>query len=140
MRYSSLLVTLALSGVVTSSTVQAAPKSALGAKPSTIKLSDADNRKTVTAKVGDKLEIRLISNASTGFGWVLENGAPKGLATLGTPLYLAAKTRMPGAPGVQVWHFKVMSRNLANLKLNYRRVWEKGQPPAKTWSVTVKVK
>jgi inhibitor of cysteine peptidase len=102
--------------------------------------TDKDDKKVVPVRVGDRIEIRLVSNASTGYRWDLLPKSLGGLTALGKPTYISSKTGMPGAPGTQVWSFRVSSKLPTNPTFAYSRPWEKGEAPAKTFTLNIKVK
>lgn len=45
-----------------------------------------------------------------------------------------------GAAGKEIWTFKALKKGKSTISMEYRRFWEKGAPPAKTFSLTVVVK
>ena len=47
---------------------------------------------------------------------------------------------MPGAPGHQSFKFNAISTGNDTIDLEYRRPWEKGVAPAKTFGLIVSVK
>lgn len=105
-----------------------------------ISLTDKDNGKQVTLAVGQELTLTVESNATTGFAWEVAGLNTGVLEQVGEPEYKAPSTGLVGAGGVQVFRFKAKAAGQADLKLNYRRAWEKDVPPAKTFALTVAVK
>ncbi len=84
--------------------------------------------------VGGFLDIALPSNASTGYGWELvETGAP--MLRQATPPPSAGDTPsnppMPGAGGIARWRFVAEQPGTAEVRLVYRRSWEKDVPPVR---------
>jgi inhibitor of cysteine peptidase len=53
--------------------------------------------------------------------------------------YIAPQTNLIGAPGVEEWTFKALKKGTSIISMEYRRPWETGTPPAKTFSLTVVV-
>jgi inhibitor of cysteine peptidase len=117
----------------------AAPSNAGASRPAPVTLTEKDGGKVAIVKIGTKIELRLPSNASTGYSWVLDQGDAKKLPSMGKASYEQGKAEVPGAPGIQVWHFKAAKKGVVTLKLNYLRPWEKNTPPAKTWKVTIRI-
>lgn len=107
----------------------------------TITLTDQDNGKTITLEAGQVLVIRLQSNPTTGYVWELgevDAGVLKQVSEVFTPPPQA--TDQAGAGGVDEWRFQAVGTGTTTLVLNYRRPWEQGVTPAKTFTLTVTVK
>ncbi|MGX5729609.1 protease inhibitor I42 family protein [Pseudoxanthomonas beigongshangi] len=84
--------------------------------------------------VGGFLDIALPSNASTGHGWELvETGAPVLRQTTPPPSVddHPATAPVPGAGGTARWRFVAEQAGTAEVRLVYRRAWEKDVPPAR---------
>lgn len=105
-------------------------------------LTDKDNGKQVTLAIGQELTLALESNPSTGFAWEVADLNAGLLVQVGDPEYKAPQSGAPlvGAAGTQVFHFKAKAAGQVELKLNYRRAWEKDVPPAKTYTVTLTIR
>ena len=103
-----------------------------------VTLWDSDNGRRIPVRVGATITVRLNSNPTTGYSWNLADaGAPPILQLLGTPR-LESPTGQPiGAPGTQVYRFKVVSAGQGTLRLLYQRPWEKGIQAARKWEVAV---
>ena len=89
---------------------------------------------------GQVLAIELGSNASTGYAWeIVEDGSPV-LEPAPVPASAApAVVPMPGAGGTSRWRFRAAQSGTTNLRLVYRRSWEKDVEPARTASYRVVV-
>ncbi len=84
--------------------------------------------------VGGFLDLALPANASTGYGWeLIETGAPVLRRVDPPPVAEAAPASppMPGAGGVSRWRFVAERAGTAQVRLVYRRSWEKDVPPAR---------
>lgn len=89
----------------------------------------------VAAQVGDVLVARLAANASTGFAWAWDEPAAAGmLAQAGEPAMSGVDATRVGSGATQIWRFRVVKSGNARLRLEYRRPWEHGTPPAQTVS------
>jgi inhibitor of cysteine peptidase len=98
-------------------------------------LTQADVKAVVAAQVGDVLVVRLAANASTGFAWAWDEPAAAGvLAQAGEPAMSGVDATRVGSGGTQAWRFRVVKPGDAQLRLEYRRPWEHGTPPAQTVS------
>lgn len=89
---------------------------------------------------GQLLAIELDSNASTGYTWeIVEDGSPV-LEPAPVPASAAPTVApMPGAGGTSRWRFRAAQSGTTNLRLVYRRSWEKDVEPARTASYRVVV-
>jgi inhibitor of cysteine peptidase len=107
------------------------------AKPQPTVLGEKDAGRVVEIGAGQQFTVRLPSNATTGFRWVV---ADLGTATqVGESVYEAPQAPgVVGAGGTELLTFKTGASGPSELKLEYRRPWEKAAPAEKTWSVTVK--
>lgn len=107
------------------------------AKPQPIVLGDKDAGGVIEIGAGREFTVQLPSNATTGFQWVVVDlGA---VTQIGEPVYEAQQEPgVVGAGGTETFTFKTGPSGSSDLKLEYRRPWEKGIPAEKTWSVTVK--
>lgn len=114
--------------------------SACSAAASPLAITDKDAGKPITLAVGQELTLTLESNATTGFAWEAAGLNTAILEQVGEPEYKAPSSSLVGAGGVQVFRFKAKAAGQVELKLNYRRAWEKDVPPAKTFAVTVVIK
>lgn len=89
---------------------------------------------------GQLLAIELDSNASTGYAWeIVEDGSPV-LEPAPVPARAApAVPPMTGAGGTSRWRFRAAQAGATNLRLVYRRSWEKDVEPVRTASYRVVV-
>jgi inhibitor of cysteine peptidase len=72
--------------------------------------------------------LRLKSNRTTGYGWYLKT-YDHNLLSLKSYRYIAPNAQLAGAPGVEEWHFKVLSTaniapQLSQITFSYMRPWE----------------
>jgi inhibitor of cysteine peptidase len=109
------------------------------AKPP-VMVTDSDADKPLQLSVGQTLQVRLASNPTTGYSWTVQQ-TPTELQ-LGQSVYATGSQskNMPGAGGYQAIEFAAKFAGQGELKLEYRRPWEKDIAAAKTFSVTVTVK
>lgn len=105
--------------------------------PPVVTVTAADNGKDVDLPTGDILVVRLGSNPSTGYGWAIKGEyAPLRLMKSSTKKK-PQNTHSVGSPVTQEFRLTATSAGMATLTLEYRRPWEYGVPPAKTFSVKV---
>jgi inhibitor of cysteine peptidase len=109
----------------------------LAASPKII--TEADANHLVTLQTGQEAVLKLPSNRSTGYSWLLTDSKDSVLTSLGKPTYQVSRS-LPGAGGIETWKFQATKAGNGSLKFEYRRPWEKKVAPAKTvfFYVTVK--
>jgi inhibitor of cysteine peptidase len=111
---------------------------AAGCGTSTDTLDEGDSGSTVSLGVGDRIEVTLPSNQTTGYQWVVTDLGP--LTQVGESEYDApSSTGVVGAGGTEKFTFEAKKTGSGTLTLEYRRAWEKDVPAEEAWSVTVEV-
>lgn len=108
-----------------------------GSDPVTINEQDAG--KTIELKTGETLIVALDGNITTGYNWVSAHIEPAVLKQVGEA-EVTPESDQIGAPGKINLKFKAVEKGQATLHLDYKRPWEKGVTPEKTFEVTVVVK
>jgi C1A family cysteine protease/predicted secreted protein len=106
-------------------------------EPGEIRLGAEDEGGQVELKEGQVLAVSLEGNPSTGYTWELEGAEGKVLRQKGE-VEFEPESRLLGAPGKQILRFEALREGQTDLRLVYRRPWEKGVGPAKTFSLRVK--
>ena len=98
-------------------------------------------QKEVEIAKGEKLVVRLISNATTGFSWD-ENAqiADVGIIQQLNHEFISAETDLPGAPGAEQWTFQAENAGTTTVHLEYSRPWEGGEKDVWTFDLTITVK
>jgi predicted secreted protein len=104
-----------------------------------LRLTDADNKKTVKVAVGKSFDIALKGNPTTGYQWQVAKIEGDGILQKGKSEYLVDKhpDRMVGVGGTFVFHFNVTRAVKTTVQLVYVRPWEKDVAPEKTFELTV---
>jgi inhibitor of cysteine peptidase len=104
-------------------------------------LTEADNGKSVTVKVGDLVAISLKGNPTTGYSWRTAKLDGKSIEQSGDPKYTvdAHQPGMVGVGGMFVFIFKATKPGKTEVNLEYVRPWEKNKKPAKTFTATIEV-
>jgi inhibitor of cysteine peptidase len=105
----------------------------------TLNLDLHSSGQTVTVTPGDRLEIRLEENPTTGFRWCVE-GDKTGVLNLEHDAFIHPVSRISGAGGTRKFIFIVAKQGHAMLRVSYRRSWEKRKPPQATFELTVTAK
>jgi len=86
---------------------------------------------TIEVTVGQDFVLSLESNPTTGYSWELTGPLPAWLELIGSE-YIPTPTDPPmvGSGGVEEWTFRANDAGTATITFEYRRPWEKDQPPA----------
>ncbi|MEA2015300.1 MAG: protease inhibitor I42 family protein [Actinomycetota bacterium] len=103
-------------------------------------LTEKNNGDSINMKVNDTVEIKLVSNPATGYGWVLDESVDSSIVSIGGPEFIESEKEdnMVGAGGHEVFVIKVVSKGKASIILNYERPWEE-EEPVDTFEVNVTV-
>lgn len=107
--------------------------------PGEVTLSEADSGRLIELQESDVVVLRLESNPSTGYRWEVQETDQNILLQVGAFEFESEPNRF-GAPGTQVLRFVGVSEGRTPLKLVYRRPWEEGVEPLKTYSIQVQSK
>jgi inhibitor of cysteine peptidase len=108
-------------------------------KIGTVRVDAAADGTTIRVAKGSTLEVALDSNPTTGFDWQLAGAVPSQVTTVGSTLEATATGDSVGAGGIRVFTYTAATAGTGTLRLEYVRPWEKGVPPAKTFTLTVVV-
>ena len=102
------------------------------------RLTARDGGTSVALKVGDRFEVALPGNPTTGFTWEIAQGAGRVVKQDGAPEFHPDRS-LVGSGGTVTFHLVAAVKGTTVLRLVYHRKWEKDVPPAKTFEVTVTV-
>lgn len=86
------------------------------------------NKPIVVTKSSPKVIIKLKSNPTTGYSWFLKDYDPR-LLVLVKHSFQAPTQKMPGAPGVEIWNFRLnppafFGPHLLEIGFVYARPWD----------------
>ena len=103
-------------------------------------LTVADNGKTITAGIGQRITVRLAGNITTGYSWSVTSLTGTAVRQEGKIRYTAspAPKGMVGSGGFSLATFKAFRNGRAVLTMGYKRPWEK-KKPVRTFTVTIDV-
>jgi inhibitor of cysteine peptidase len=113
---------------------------AIAGAGNTVRVTDADNGRTLTLASGDALVVSLASTLGTGFGWKVGHVDAKVLRQTGPSELVHPPNPMLGAPATQVFRFVATGGGSTRLELDYVRPWERGVPPARTFHLGLTVR
>ena len=111
---------------------------AMGATPDPLTVTQADAGKSVSLAIGQRLSVHLSEQAGTGYSWITASDSTPLLKFEGSSVTSTAT--MPGAAEIQAMVYSAVAAGKGTLKIEYRRSWEKDQPPAETFSIAVTIK
>jgi len=109
------------------------------ASASMVFVSQDDNGREFTLDRGDALEISLPATSGTGYTWQAEPVAGGFVRQVGEPAF-TLDNAMPGASGLQIFHFGIDASGTGTLEIRYLRPWEKGTKPAKVFKIMLIVR
>jgi inhibitor of cysteine peptidase len=110
-------------------------------KDPAVVVTDKDAGGKVTVKKGGTLLVKLSGQPSTGFSWAVAANKAGVLKPEGKPTTEKVKGKPKiGGPVLQVFKFSAAGEGESKLELEYKRPFEKGKKPAKTFTVTVTVR
>jgi len=133
----ALLSLLAIVG--TAGTACGATTSPTQPPPRPIVVQQRQNGHVVQLQESQCLVIMLPSNPSTGYSWQLVAVNRTVLQQEGASTYVPNPNprRWVGVGGDEVFRFRVIGEGNSQLRMAYRRPWERSQPPAETFSLRV---
>ncbi len=98
-------------------------------------LTEKENSSCIKLSLNDKFNVVLDANATTGYQWEIVK-YNKSVIELVHSDYKVDSSLM-GAPGKQIYTFKVLSKGVTKLKIIYHRSWEKDVKPAKIFELKI---
>jgi len=104
----------------------------------TITLDKKANASIIEFREGDKLDVMLQGNPSTGYSWTIDSLDSTILEESAEPEF-KPDNDLVGAGGEFTFHFEALKSGETTLKLIYHRSWEKDKEPLDTFEITVVV-
>jgi inhibitor of cysteine peptidase len=102
-----------------------------------ITVDQSSNNTSVSLVVGERLDIALEENPTTGFRWQLKtDGAP---ACVSRDSTFEVSAPGVGRGGIRRWRFEAVQAGSATIELVYRRSFEQDTPPARVFRIAVNV-
>jgi len=93
----------------------------------------------IESKVGKNVQVRLVSNPTTGYSWKIDSVSPKDVVRLIGSRYEPSEKKLTGSGGVEVWTFRAVKKGVAQVRFIYQRPWEKEIPPIEARAIKIKV-
>lgn len=110
----------------------------LGGVPST-NLDESANGQTVTVASGSDLIVSLPGNPTTGYGWEVTVANPE-IVSRSQPVAYMPSATLIGSGGTYTFQYRATKQGSTDLAFVYRRPWETGTAPLKTYRITVIVR
>jgi predicted secreted protein len=113
------------------------------AEKAIITVTENKNGQEISLGMGDTLEVRLVSQPGTGYGWQVADPLPGMLRLVEKGLDLGGSGQAPSAPGAlatAVFRFVPVGAGTGDLRLVYVRPWEKESAPKKAYTLHVRVR
>jgi inhibitor of cysteine peptidase len=115
-----------------------------GSTAETLRVDGPVSGRAVALAMGQRLEVRLPSNPSTGYSWSFVETPSQVLKLEGPSTYQAnwrtEAVGMVGVGGTEVWTFMAEGAGTQDLCFEYRRLWEVNTVPAEVSSYAVTVR
>ncbi|MBF8781446.1 protease inhibitor I42 family protein [Pseudomonas fulva] len=90
---------------------------------------------------GQHLTLRLPSNPSTGYRWLLQQPAANILRSLGPEVHEdATDDEMVGGAGRSIWRFQAQAPGASHLILVYQQPWAPEVSPERTFDCAIRVR
>ncbi|HEV2249433.1 MAG TPA: protease inhibitor I42 family protein [Candidatus Limnocylindria bacterium] len=110
------------------------------ASTAVLTFSAGDGGRSVEARIGQRFDVSLAENGSTGYRWeIVADGAPTLALTGDETRASAAPPGLVGAPVTRVFHFRASATGDAKIALVDRRPFGT-YPPTATFALTVVVR
>lgn len=103
-------------------------------RAATLSVGEGDDRRRLSAKVGDTIEISLSENASTGFVWEVDRADKLSLIDKTSR---KADRPMPGAAGTAIFRFAFTAAGSGALALKLWQPWVGEKSIVQRWAVTI---
>jgi inhibitor of cysteine peptidase len=106
--------------------------------PASVQVREQDAGRTVELRRGGRLDILLDGNPTTGYAWEQVDGDSAVIAPAGEPTFTPASSAL-GSGGTLTMPYIALAAGRTRLQLAYRRRFETGVPPLKTFAIEVVV-
>ncbi|MGM0367836.1 MAG: protease inhibitor I42 family protein [Actinomycetota bacterium] len=109
-------------------------------KPEEKVLTEKNNGESLNLEINDIVKIKLESNPSTGYSWVMSDKVDSTVISVTNTEYIESEESEEklGAGGYEIFTLKSISKGKTPVILNYERSWEQAKPE-KIFKVTISV-
>jgi inhibitor of cysteine peptidase len=105
-------------------------------RPKNVKVNEENNGDIVYLNIGDKLEVVLEGNPTTGYQWIMFSDVSPYLRQMGEPVYEPTGEEI-GSGGKTTFALEAIGSGQTRLKVVYSQPFDKETPPIKTFELTV---
>jgi len=91
-------------------------------------------------KLGQQFNLKLESNATTGYQWQLAQPLAAGKVKQIDHKYITLKNGKIGTGGHEVWTFKALGQGKTEIMFKYIRPWEKDVPPVELRTFLIEIR
>lgn len=98
-----------------------------------------DRGRTIDARPGDVIVIRIEENLTTGYGWEIES-REGGVLALKESSYVESTDVVMGRGGMRLLRFVALAQGSQEIRLQLRRPWEPPDKAIEQFSVTIRVR
>ena len=118
------------------------PQTPSAALKASIEILETDDGKSINAKVGDVMLVRLHESASTGYRWVFDALDEAKLALVKSEYAheADAKSDVVGSGGDITWTLKAKAKGTTQIKLKLWRSFEGDNSIQQRYTVTLKIR
>ena len=104
-------------------------------------LTEENNGDNLNLEINDVIDIKLKSNPTTGYGWILSEETDDSMISLNNSEFVESEKdkELVGAGGHEIFSFKAISKGKTIIILNYERPWEEEVEPIETFEITISI-
>mgnify|MGYP000048467396 CR=1 FL=1 len=104
-------------------------------------LTEKNNGNSINLKAGDTVVIKLESNPTTGYSWILDEKTDTSIVSAADSEYVQSvkDEELVGAGGHEIFTFKAISKGKTSIVLNYERSWEEDEEPLEIFEIDISV-
>jgi len=95
------------------------------------------NGSEVEVSAGEEFDLSLPETPTAGYRWTLKNGSQPDCPMLESSQSGTAKV---GGVGTHSWRFRAPASGTCSVVMEYKRSWEAGPEPARTFTMKVRVR
>jgi inhibitor of cysteine peptidase len=111
----------------------------VGCNTNKLQLTEKDNGSQITLHAGEKMEIVLPGNPSTGYNWEIQTMDTAILEKVGDTEFTSDNQGLVGAGGKLILTFEAKKIGNTSLELTYLRPWELNVDPLQKFTLQVTV-
>ena len=102
-----------------------------------MQFDESANGSEVELSAGEEFDVSLPETPTAGYRWFLKSAVGAECAPLESS---HAATGKIGGAGTHLWHFRAPASGTCSIVLEYRRSWESGTEPTRTFTLKVRVR